>query len=171
MILTLVVPDPPPTRAHPGRAAERNSPAAPLVRAGEAVIRANPGVFPRVFSTIEVVFGKTMPDVDPLGYQPDHPIYEVQQDIGFILPKSRVSRGNVPTDRARSLMKGCGRPPEVESVRSLKDPGHGSVPQNSDTDGRTWILTGRRRDSSANLATRYSRPFSCSTETSSTLLA
>ncbi len=94
MILTLVVPDPPPTREHPGRAAERNSPdAGPLVRAGEAVIRANPGVFPRVFSTIEVAFGKTMPEVDPLGYQPDHPIYEVLQDIGVVVePEAWSSR-------------------------------------------------------------------------------
>jgi hypothetical protein len=94
MILTLVVPDPPPTRAHPGRAAERGSPNADaLVHAGEALSQANPGVFPRVFSTIEVVFGKTMPDVDPLGYQPDHPIYEVLQDIGVVIePESWSSR-------------------------------------------------------------------------------
>ena len=52
--------------------------------AGEAIIQPNPGVFPRVFTTIEVVFGKTMPDVDPLGYQPDHPIYEVLQAVGVV---------------------------------------------------------------------------------------
>jgi hypothetical protein len=78
VILTLVVPDPPPTREHPGRAADRDSPnAQALISAADALIKANPGVFPLAFSRIDVVFGKTLPDVDPLGYQPDHPIYEV----------------------------------------------------------------------------------------------
>jgi hypothetical protein len=64
VILTLVVPDPPPTRAHPGRSADRDSPnAQPLVRAADALIKAKPGAFPLAFSEIGVVFGKTLPDV------------------------------------------------------------------------------------------------------------
>lgn len=95
MILTLVVPDPPPTREHPGRAADRDSPnAQALVSAAEALIRANPGVFPLVFSRIDVVFGKTLPDVDPLGYQPDHPIYEVLQDVGLVIEPESWSNRN-----------------------------------------------------------------------------
>lgn len=95
MILTLVVPDPPPTREHPGRAADRDSPnAQALVSAAEALIRANPGVFPLVFSRIDVVFGKTLPDVDPLGYQPDHPIYEVLQDVGLVIEPEGWSNRN-----------------------------------------------------------------------------
>lgn len=95
MILTLVVPDPPPTRAHPGAAADRHSPnALPLVRAGEALLQAQPGVFPLVFTRIFVVFGKTMPDVDPLGYQPDHPIYEVLQNIGVVIEPEGWSSTN-----------------------------------------------------------------------------
>jgi hypothetical protein len=86
VILTLVVPDPPPTRASPGRSADRDSPnAEPLVRAAEALLDAEPNRFPLVFSEINVTFGKTMPDVDPLGYQPDHPIYEVLQDLGVAI--------------------------------------------------------------------------------------
>jgi hypothetical protein len=95
VILTLVIPDPPPTREHPGRAASRGSPdSEALVRAGEALIQANPGVFPRMFTTMEVVFGKTMPDVDPLGYQPDHPIYEVLQDVGVVVEPGGWSSQN-----------------------------------------------------------------------------
>ena len=90
MILTLVVPDPPPTRAHPGRAADRYSPhAGPLARAGEALRRANPDAFPLVFRETHVVFGTTIPDVDPLGYQPDHAIYEVLQDVGIVSEDDR----------------------------------------------------------------------------------
>ena len=71
MILTLVIPDPPPTRTHPGRAADRNSPdAGPLARAGEALRSAHPGAFPLVFRETHVVFGKTIPDVDWLGISP-----------------------------------------------------------------------------------------------------
>jgi hypothetical protein len=84
MILTLVVPDPPPLRAHPGRAADRHSPnAGPLVSAAEALPRASVGSFPLVFGDIRVVFGETLPDVDSLGYQPDHPVSEVLQDVGM----------------------------------------------------------------------------------------
>jgi hypothetical protein len=86
VVLTLVVPDPPPTRSHPGRSADRNSPnALPLVRAGEAVLRADPDSFPRVFTSIFVAFGKTLPDADPIGYQPEHAIYEVLQDIRLVI--------------------------------------------------------------------------------------
>jgi hypothetical protein len=94
MILTLVVPDPPPLRAHPGRAADRHSPnAGPLVSAAEALLSASVGSFPLVLSDIRVVFGKTLPDVDPLGYQPDHPISEVLQDVGVLIePEGWSSR-------------------------------------------------------------------------------
>jgi hypothetical protein len=94
MILTMVVPDPPPIRTHPGRSADRDSPnAGPLVQAAEALLRAEPNTFPRVFSEIRVVFGKTLPEVDPVGYQPDDPIYEVLQDVGVVIePDSWTSR-------------------------------------------------------------------------------
>jgi hypothetical protein len=83
MILTLVVPDPRPVRAHPGRSADRNSPdAGPLVSAAEALLNSALASFPRVFSDMRAVLGGTLPNVDPLGYQPDHPIYEVLQDVG-----------------------------------------------------------------------------------------
>jgi hypothetical protein len=95
VILTLVVPDPPPTRASPGRSADRDSPnAEPLVRAAEALLDAEPNRFPLVFSEINVTFGKTMPDVDPLGYQPDHPIYEVLQDLGVVIEPEGWSSQN-----------------------------------------------------------------------------
>lgn len=85
MLLTLVVPDPPPTRTHPGRSADRDSPnATALVRAAEALRNAQPDIFPLVFSEIQVMFGKTLPDVDALGYQPDDPIYEVLGDVGVV---------------------------------------------------------------------------------------
>ena len=90
VILTLVIPDPPPTRTHPGRAADRYSPdAGPLARAGEALRRTNPGAFPLVFRETHVVFGKTIPDVDPLGYRPDHAIYEVLEDVGIVTEGDR----------------------------------------------------------------------------------
>jgi hypothetical protein len=94
MILTLVVPDPPPTRERPGRSADRDSPnAGPLVSAAQALLGAGVAPFPVVFTDIRVVFGKTMPDVDPLGYQPDHPIYEVLQDVGVVIePEGWSSR-------------------------------------------------------------------------------
>jgi hypothetical protein len=83
VILALVVPDPPPTRTHTGRAADRNSPnAMPLARAGEEMVRANPGVFPRTFNEITVVFGKTLPD--PAGYNAEDAIYEVLEDVGLL---------------------------------------------------------------------------------------
>ena len=83
--LTIVVPDPPPMRAHPGRSANRNSPnAEPLARAGEALVASDPRVFPFDFAGVIVVFGRTMPDVDPLGYQPEHPIMEVLATVGAV---------------------------------------------------------------------------------------
>ena len=86
MILTLVLPDPPPVRTTPGRSADRDSPnAGPLVRAAQALRNAHPDLFPRVFSEIQVTFGRTLPDVDPLGYQPDHPIYETLQAVGVVI--------------------------------------------------------------------------------------
>jgi hypothetical protein len=96
VILTFVVPDPPPIRATPGRSADRDSPnAEPLLSAAEALLKAEPDRFPLVFSEISVVFGKTMPDVDPLGYQPDHPIYEVLQDVGVVIePESWSTRSD-----------------------------------------------------------------------------
>jgi hypothetical protein len=83
MILTLVVPDPPPTRAITGRSADRESPnAIALAWAGEAVVRANPAAFPRTFNDIAVVFGKTLPD--PAGYNAEDAIYEALEDVGLL---------------------------------------------------------------------------------------
>jgi hypothetical protein len=83
MIVTLVVPDPPPTRASAGRSADRESPnAIALARAGEAVVRANPAAFPRTFNDIAVSFGKTLPD--PAGYNAEDAIYEVLEDVGLL---------------------------------------------------------------------------------------
>jgi hypothetical protein len=83
VILALVVPDPPPTRTHPGRAADRNSPnAVPLARAGEAIVRANPSTFPITFNEITVIFGRTLPD--PPGYNAEDAIYEVLEDVGLL---------------------------------------------------------------------------------------
>jgi hypothetical protein len=83
--LTFVVPDPPPMRTHPGRSADRRSPhAAALAAAGKAAVSAHPDKFPFRFAGMTVRFGKTMWDVDPLGYQPDHPIIEVLADVGAV---------------------------------------------------------------------------------------
>jgi hypothetical protein len=61
----------------------RNSPdAEPLVRAADALVRANPDMFPRVFSSIFVVFGKTVPTFE--GYQPEDPIREVLESVGVL---------------------------------------------------------------------------------------
>lgn len=79
---TFVMPDPPPLRQHPGRSADRDSPhAAPLARAGEALVAAHPGVFPFTFGGMIVRYGRTVWNVDSLGYQPDHPIFEVLGDV------------------------------------------------------------------------------------------
>lgn len=83
MILTLVVPDPPPTRAIAGRSADRESPnAIALARAGEAVVRANPAAIPRIFNDTAVIFGRTLPD--PAGYKAEDAIYEVLEDVGLL---------------------------------------------------------------------------------------
>src|SRR3954470_17731730 len=95
MDLILVIPDPPPIRIHPGQSADRASPnAEPLVRAATALLDAHPDTFPRVFRDIRVRFGRTMPDVDPLGYQPDHPIYEILQDVGVVIEPASWSSMN-----------------------------------------------------------------------------
>jgi hypothetical protein len=86
MRVTLVVPDPPPTRTHPGRSADERSPnAQPLVRAGEALVASEPAAFPLRVAGLIVVFGRTMPDVDPLGYQSWHPILEVLTEVGAVV--------------------------------------------------------------------------------------
>jgi hypothetical protein len=93
MKLTFVIPDPPPTREDPGSSANRRSPnAGPLARAGDAVVAQDPGSFPLVFRSVSVEFGKTLPDVDPLGYQPDHPIIGVLSSVGAVIdPDSYTS--------------------------------------------------------------------------------
>jgi hypothetical protein len=81
--VTLVVPDPPPTRTHPGRSADRNSPnAQDLARA--ALVASGPPAFPLTFAGLTLVFGRTIPDVDPLGYQPQDPIIEVLAEVGAV---------------------------------------------------------------------------------------
>jgi hypothetical protein len=83
--IAFVVPDPPPLRDHPGRSADRRSPhAQPLVDAAEALMAEDPDTFPWTFSGMTVRFGRTMWNVDPLGYQPDSPLYEVLCDVGAI---------------------------------------------------------------------------------------
>jgi hypothetical protein len=80
---TFVVPDPPPLRGHPGRSAHREDPyAAPLARAGEDLVAAHPERVPYVFRGMSVRYGRTVWNVDPLGYQPDHAIFEVLCDVG-----------------------------------------------------------------------------------------
>jgi hypothetical protein len=86
MRVTLVVPDPPPMRASPGNSADRRSPnAQPLARAGEALVSSDPTAFPLRVAGTTVVFGKTMPEVDPLGYQSWQPILEVLTDVGAVV--------------------------------------------------------------------------------------
>jgi hypothetical protein len=52
---------------------------------------------------MEVVFGKTLPDVDPLGYQPDHPIYEVLQDAGVVVEPGGWSGSSDMQDRTAAF--------------------------------------------------------------------
>jgi hypothetical protein len=83
--LTFVVPDPPPLREHPGRSAGRGSPyAAALMRAGEAAREAHPDAFPFEFTGMTVRYGRTVWNVDVLGYQPDHAILEVLANVGAV---------------------------------------------------------------------------------------
>lgn len=83
--LTFVVPDPPPLREHPGRSAGRGSPyAAALTRAGEAARGAHPDAFPFEFTGMTVRYGRTVWNVDVLGYQPDHAILEVLAHVGAV---------------------------------------------------------------------------------------
>jgi len=44
----------------------------------------DPDAFPWQFSGMTVRFGRTMWNVDPLGYQPDHPLIEVLCHVGAI---------------------------------------------------------------------------------------
>jgi len=48
----------------------------------------DPDGFPWQFAGMTVRFGKTMWNVDPLGYQPDHPLFEVLCEIGAICDPS-----------------------------------------------------------------------------------
>jgi len=48
----------------------------------------DPEGFPWQFAGMTVRFGKTMWNVDPLGYQPDHPLFEVLCEIGAICDPS-----------------------------------------------------------------------------------
>src|SRR5262245_51876784 len=83
--LTFVIPDPPPLRDDPGRVAGIDSPhAAPLVGAGRAAVSADPGAFPFRFDGVFVRYGRTVWDVDPLGYQPNHSILEVLAATGAV---------------------------------------------------------------------------------------
>lgn len=49
------------------------------------MVASDPGAFPLEWAEIVVVFGKTLPDVDPLGYQPEHAIIEVLADVGAVV--------------------------------------------------------------------------------------
>jgi hypothetical protein len=83
--LTFVVPDPPPLREHPGRGAGIESPhATRLTRAGRAAVAANPDAFPFQFEGMIVRYGRTVWNVDPIGYQPDHSILEVLVAAGAV---------------------------------------------------------------------------------------
>jgi hypothetical protein len=94
--LSVVVPDPPPDRAVPGRAADRDSPKAkPLVRAAEAMIALKPEAFPFAFSSFNVTFGKTFPDAE--GHGPEDPVYEVLQNVGLVTQPG-VARENIGHD-------------------------------------------------------------------------
>lgn len=85
MKVTLVVPDPPPMRTHPGRSADRVSPnAEPLALAGEALVASDPASFPIRWDRMTVVYGWTAPD-EELGYSPYHPIIEVLADVGAVV--------------------------------------------------------------------------------------
>ncbi len=84
-MLTFVVPDPPPLRDDPGHGAGIDSPhAAPLARAGRAAVSADPGAFPFRFDGMIVRYGRTVWNVDPLGYQPTHSILEVLAATGAV---------------------------------------------------------------------------------------
>jgi hypothetical protein len=83
--VTIVAPDPPPLREHPGRSAGRDSPyAEPLVQAAQALIAEDPDGSPWLFSGMTIRFGRTMWDTDVLGYSPESPLYEVLCDSGAI---------------------------------------------------------------------------------------
>jgi hypothetical protein len=82
--VTIVAPDPPPLREHPGRSAGRDSPhAEPLVHAARALISEDPESSPWLFSGMTIRFGQTMWDTDVLGYSPDSPIYDPRRHLGL----------------------------------------------------------------------------------------
>jgi hypothetical protein len=82
--LTLVVPDPPPIREHPGRSADRRSPhAASLAAAGQSALEAEGhGAF--AIEGMVVLFGQTMWDTRAFGYDPAMVLVEVLTDVGAI---------------------------------------------------------------------------------------
>ncbi len=48
-------------------------------------MRADPDAYPFTFDGLEVVFGKTLPDVKDQGYTPEQPIIEVLTDLGLVV--------------------------------------------------------------------------------------
>jgi len=83
--VTFVAPDPPPLWEHPGRSGGIESPhATPLARAGTAEVAAHPDASPFEFVGMIVRYGRTVWNVDPLGYQPDHSILEVLVAAGAV---------------------------------------------------------------------------------------
>ena len=83
--VSFVVPDPPPLREDPGRGAGIESPyAKPLVAAARATVGADPDAFPFQFQGMVVRYGRTVWNVNPLGYQPDHSILEVLVGAGAV---------------------------------------------------------------------------------------
>jgi hypothetical protein len=52
-------------------------------------VSAHPDAFPFTFAGMTVRYGRTKWDVDPLGYQPAHPIFEVLGDVRAVHDASR----------------------------------------------------------------------------------
>jgi hypothetical protein len=50
-----------------------------------ALLASDRAAFPLSFAGITVIFGKTIPDVHHLGYEPVDPIIEVLADVGAVL--------------------------------------------------------------------------------------
>jgi hypothetical protein len=48
------------------------------------LVAEDPNEYPWVFSGMTVRFGRTMWNVDPIGYQPDHPLFEVMCNVGAV---------------------------------------------------------------------------------------
>jgi hypothetical protein len=55
-----------------------------LTRAGEAARGAHPDAFPFEFAGMTVTYGRTVWNVDVIGYQPDHAILEVLSHVGAV---------------------------------------------------------------------------------------